>query len=66
MASVPHHRKSYGAHRSMSPAVKARNVARSIAQRQAESRAWTWADYGLAENLQQQALVRAALDQGRA
>ena len=45
MASVAqHHRKAYGAHRPMSPAVKAANVARSIAQRRTEGRAWTWAE----------------------
>ena len=63
MASVPHHhRKAYGAHRPMSPAVKAANVARSIAQRQRESRAWTWAEYGLEANPPQQALVLAGLE----
>ena len=46
----------------MSPAVKARNVARSIAQRRIEGRSWTWADYGLEANVAQQALVRAALE----
>lgn len=65
MASVPHsHRKAYGAHRTMSPAVKAANVARSIAQRRAEDR--PWAEYGLQANPTQQALVLAALEQGRA
>ena len=62
MRSVPHHhRKAYGAHRPMSPAVKAANVARSIAQRRTEGRAWTWAAYGLQANPAQQALVLAAL-----
>ena len=65
-ASVPHsHRRAYGSHRAMSPAVKAANVARSIAQRRTEGRAWTWADYGLQANPAQQALVLAALAQGR-
>jgi hypothetical protein len=50
----------------MSPAVKAANVARSIAQRRAEDRPWTWAEYGLQANPTQQALVLAALEQGRA
>jgi len=49
----------------MTPATKARNVARSIAQRQAEGRPWTFADYGLEANAAQQALVLVALDQGR-
>jgi hypothetical protein len=47
----------------MSPAVKAANVARSIAQRQSEGRAWTWAEYGLQANPAQQALVLAALEE---
>jgi hypothetical protein len=65
MTSVPRsHRKAYGAHRSMSPAVKAANVARSIAQRRTEGRAWTWAEYGLQTNPAQQALVLAALAAG--
>jgi hypothetical protein len=64
MASVPHsHRKAYGAHRPMSPAVKAANVARSIAQRRREGRPWTWAEYGLQANPAQQALVLAALEE---
>jgi hypothetical protein len=45
----------------MSPVVKASNVARSIAQRRAEGRAWTFEDYGIAGNPVQQALVLAAL-----
>ena len=62
MASVPHHhRKAYGAHRRMSPTTKAANVARSIAQRRTEGRAWTWAEYGLQTNPAQQARVLAAL-----
>ena len=60
-ASVPHHRKAYGAHRPMSPAVKAANVARSIAQRRSEGRPWTWAEYGVQASPAQQALVLAAL-----
>ena len=66
MHSVPQgrsHRKAFGPHNVRTAAQKAANVARSIAQRQAEGRAWTFADYGLAENLQQQALVLAALAQ---
>ena len=61
MRSVPHHRRAYGAHRPMPPAVKAANVARSIAQRRSEGRAWTWAEYGLQANPAQQALVLAVL-----
>ena len=61
MATIPHHRKAYGAHRPMSPVVKATNVARSIAQRRTEGRAWTWAEYGLQAQPVQQALVLAAL-----
>jgi hypothetical protein len=49
----------------MTPQQKARNVARSIAQRRPEGRAWTWAEYGIQANPAQQALVLAALDQGR-
>ena len=65
MASVAqHHRKAYGAHRPMSPAVKAANVARSIAQRRIEGRDWSWSEYGLEANAQQQALVLAALAEG--
>ena len=67
MASVPQsHRRAYGAHRPMSPTVKAANVARSIAQRRIENRAWTWAEYGLEANQAQQALVLAALGEVRA
>ena len=62
MRSVPHHRKAYGAHRPMSAAVKAANVARSIAQRRSEGRSWTWVEYGLQANPTQQAFVLAALE----
>ena len=62
MASVTRsHRKAYGAHRPMSPAVKARNVAASIRTREREGRAWSWSTYGLESNPAQQALVLAAL-----
>jgi hypothetical protein len=50
----------------MPPAVKAAHVARSIAERRTEGRAWTWADYGLQANPAQQTLVLAAMEQGRA
>jgi len=66
MASVPQnrsHRKAFGPHNVRTPAQKARNVARSIAQRQAEGRAWTFAEYGLEANAAQQARVLAALAQ---
>src|SRR5262249_40491452 len=69
MHSVPNarsHRKAFGAHRPMSPAVKARNVACSIAQRTAEGRSWTFADYGIEANPTQQAMVLAALREGAA
>ena len=68
MASVPHHhRKAYGAHRPMSPAVKAPNVAASIRTHGLDiTDVATWQRYGLATNPAQQALVLAALDQGRA
>lgn len=61
---IPHHRRAYGAHRPMSPAQKARNVARSIAQREREHRPWTFAEYGIEANPDQQALVLAALREG--
>ena len=62
MASVARsHRKAYGSHRTMSPAQKAVNVARSIAARQAENRSWSWAEYGLDDNTGQRALVLKAL-----
>lgn len=72
MATVPHlstlhksHRRAFGVQRPTTPTQRAQYVAESIALRQAEGRTWTWADYGLAENLGQQALVVAALGQGR-
>ena len=54
-------RRAYGAHRTMSPAQKARNVAASIHQRDVESRPWTWSDYGLSPDSAQAELVRTAL-----
>jgi hypothetical protein len=57
-------RRAYGAHRVMSPAAKARNVAASIQAHGYDVEAvGTWQKYGLAENAQQQALVRRALGQ---
>jgi hypothetical protein len=55
------HRKAYGSHRVMSPHVKARNIAQSIALRLDEGRTWTWADYGIAEQPALITLVEAAL-----
>jgi hypothetical protein len=54
-------RKAYGAHRTMSPTTKAKNVAASIRQREAEGRTWTWTDYGLTEGSAQAALVLGQL-----
>jgi hypothetical protein len=56
-------RKAYGAHRAMTAAQKARNVAASIRQREQDGRSWGWNDYGIATNLAQQTLVLAALAQ---
>jgi hypothetical protein len=47
-------------HRTMSPEIKARNIARSIALR---VDGWTWTDYGIARNPKIIALVKAALAQ---
>jgi hypothetical protein len=65
LSSDKSHRRAYGVHRPTTPQQRAQYVAESIALRQAEGRSWTWADYGLTENLTQQALVVAALHQGR-
>jgi hypothetical protein len=54
-------RRSYGAHRSMTPAQKAHNVATSIQQRTVEGHPWTWSDYGLTPDSAQADLVRHAL-----
>jgi hypothetical protein len=55
-------RKAYGAHRTMPPAVKARNVAQSIREHGYDvNDAATWMRYGLEANVAQQALVRQAL-----
>jgi hypothetical protein len=63
MASVPRsHRKAYGAHRPMSPAVKAANVARSIREHGLDiASVETWKRYGLETNVEQMTLVRQAL-----
>jgi hypothetical protein len=57
------HRRAFGSHRVMSPAVKARNIAESIALRLDEGRAWSYADYGIAEKPEMITLVEAALAQ---
>lgn len=64
---TPHksHRRAFGHQRPTTPAQRAQYAAESILLRQAEGRPWTWADYGLAENLDQRALVVATLGQGR-
>jgi len=55
-------RKAYGAHRTMRPAVKARNVAASILDHGYDvNDPATWERYGLSANAAQQALVRLAL-----
>jgi len=66
MTSLPHPRRAYGAHRPMTPTVKARNVAASIRTREQEGRLWSWSTYGLQANQAQQALVLAALGEVRA
>jgi hypothetical protein len=64
---TPHksHRWAYGAHRQTTPQQRAQDVAASIRRCQAEGRPWTWADYGLDAHRDQQALVLAALGEGR-
>ena len=60
--SVPHHRKAYGAHRPMSSAVKAANVARSILAHGLDmASVATWQRYGLERNVEQMTLVRQAV-----
>src|SRR5262245_13646941 len=57
-------RKAYGSHRTMSPEVKARNVAESIVAHGYDvNDAATWQRYGIGANVAQQALVRQALAQ---
>jgi hypothetical protein len=60
-ARKPHHRRAFGAQRPTTAAQRAQYVAESIALRQDEGRAWSWAEYGLQDNAGQQALVLAAL-----
>ena len=59
------HRRAYGAHRTMSPAVKARNVAASIAAREQENQPWRCEDYGLTADSAQAVLVVAQDPAGR-
>lgn len=54
-------RKAYGAHRSMTPDQKARNIAQSIALRVQEGRPWDWSQYGLENDHGQQRAVLAKL-----
>ena len=57
-------RRAYGSQRTMSPTVKARNVAASIREHGYDvDDAAIWTKYGLADNEAQQALVRQALAQ---
>lgn len=50
-------RKAFGAQRSMSPAVRARNVAESILAHQLPLTAETWARYGLTDKPAQREMV---------
>lgn len=56
-----HHRRAFGAQRLMTPEQRALYVAESIILREDEGRAWTWAEYGLAEHAAQRTLVESAL-----
>lgn len=51
-------RKAFGPQRSMTALDKARNVGESIQARERENRSWSFAEYGLAEDSAQAALVR--------
>lgn len=51
-------RRAYGAHRTMTPQQKARNVGQSIRLREVEGVIWTWDMYGLTADSAQAALVR--------
>lgn len=57
------HRKAFGPQRTMSPAIKARNVAASIKEHGLALSQETWRRYGLENNHAQQQLVRNALGQ---
>ena len=55
-------RRAFGPQRTMTPVVKARNVAQSIREHGYDiDDAGTWERYGLGNNVTQQALVRQAL-----
>ncbi len=58
-----HHRKAYGAHRKVTEQQKAIFIAESITRREAEGRAWTWADYGIDGNSRRIEQVNAVLHQ---
>ncbi len=65
---TPHkaHRRAYGAHRPTTPQQRAQYVAESItAHGLCVEDVATWQRYGLDGNVAQQALVLAALGQGR-
>ena len=57
------HRKSFGAQRVMSPAIRARNIADSILLHRAEGHARTLAEYGIQDKPEMVALVNAILAQ---
>lgn len=44
------HQPAYGRSRQRTPEQKARYVAESIMEHQADGRAWSWASYGLDDN----------------
>ena len=46
------HRRAYGPQRRVSDTQQAQFIAESILRREVEGRPWTWADYGIAENVQ--------------
>lgn len=58
-----HHRKAYGAHRTVTGRQKALFIAESITRREAEGRSWTWAEYGIEGNSSMIERVHAALQQ---
>jgi hypothetical protein len=55
------HRAAYHRSTTLTPERKARFVAESITLKLDEGRAWSWSDYGLADQPEMQALVLAAL-----
>jgi hypothetical protein len=58
-------RRAYGAHRTMSQAVKARNVGESILRRERDGQLWSWPAYGLTPGSAQQVRVQAWLEAHR-